>query len=330
MKRVLLVGSGWRAETWAGLIMKLPGFSLAAVVCRNEEKARKFSLSGAVTVGSYEEGLEKGIDLVLVCVTKGEGLSVSRFFAARGFFVLCETPAAGDEREYTASEGGEKIFIAEQYPLQPRFAALKKIAEEGALGRAHTLFLSCCHEYHAVAVIRYLLNTGEKTPNVSAAFFDDEYSVNRGRGGNLSPTVRYNRRTLAFLDFGNARAVYDFSGEQYFSEIRRSKFILQGTTGEIVDGKGCLRRDGLDVPGSMDFVYDGKGGSLYPPDLSAIYFLGEKVYENPWKGLRLSEEEIAMAECLNRFSAGKGYSAKEGALDARIAEKLKPGNKRTE
>lgn len=326
MKRILLVGSGWRAETWATLIMKLPDFSLTAVVCRGEEKACKFSSIGAVTVENYEQGLEKGADLVLVCVSKGDGLSVSRFFAAKGFSVLCETPAASDEGEYTPSKNGEKIFIAEQYPLQPRFAALKKIADEGALGRVHTLFLSCCHEYHAIALVRRLLNTGDIIPKVSATSFDDEYSVNRGRRGNIPPTVGYSRRTLAFLDFGNMRAVYDFSKEQYFSAIRRSKIILQGTAGEIVNENGCLRRGGSDVPCSLDYVYDGKGGSLYPPDLSAIFFLGEKVYENPWKGLRMSEEEIAMAECLNRFSSGKGYPAKEGAIDARIAEKLKSGN----
>ena len=323
MKRILLVGSGWRAETWAELIMKLPEFSLAAIVCRNEEKARRFALSGAPTVRSYEEGLQAGADCVLVCVSKQDGAATAGYFSERGIPVLCETPAGCNDAEYEMLERSRGIFFAEQYPLQPRFAALKQIVTDGLLGRVHTLFLSCCHEYHAVAVIRRLLGTGERLPKVSAFFFQDEYSVNGGRRGKISPEVKQSRRTLAVLDFGDARAFYDFSKEQYFSAIRQPKIILQGTHGELVCGQGFLRKGESDVPCSLSAVYDGREGSLYPPDLSEIYFSGKKVYENRWKGLRLSEEEIAMAECLKRFSCGEGYTAHECVLDARIAEALK-------
>lgn len=323
MKRILLIGSGWRAETWAELVMKLPGFSLTAVVCRNEEKARRFSQLGAPVARTYEEGLKAGVDCVLVCVSKQDGAKTACFFSELGLPVLCETPAGCNEAEYEMLDKSRRIYFAEQYPLQPRFAALKSIIDGGLLGRVHTLFLSCCHEYHAVAVMRRLLNTGERMPKVSAFSFSDEYSVNGGRRGKTASQLKQSPRTVAFLDFGDARAFYDFSKDQYFSAIRQPKITIQGTHGEIVCEKGVLRQGESDVPCSIFASYDGRGGSLYPPDLSEIYFCGKKVYENPWRGLRLSEEEIAMAECLKKFACGEGYPAHECVLDVRIAEKLK-------
>lgn len=322
MKRILLIGSGWRAEMWATLIDKLPGFFPAAVVCRSEEKARRFSSLGFTAVKSYKEGLDRGVDFILVCVSKQNAFSVARFFEDLGFSVLCETPAGNTEEEFAVLEKSKKIFFAEQYPLKPFFASLKKISYEGCLGNVHTLFLSCCHDYHAVAVMRHLLDTGDRIPEVSALSFGDNYSLNRDRRGGISPEIRQNRRVIAFLDFGEKRGIYDFSKAQYFSSIRRPRVSLQGEKGEISESGGCLRRGDSDVPCSLDFVYEGRGASLCPPDLSAVYFLGKKVYENPWKGLRLSEEEIAMAECLERFSRGKGYPAGEGVIDARIGAKL--------
>ena len=50
--------------------------------------------------------------------------------------------------------------------------------------------------------------------------------------------------------------------------------------------------------------------------------MGKRVYENPFCGLRFSEEEIAMAQCLTNFMRGNGYSAKEAALDSLIAQTM--------
>lgn len=321
MNSIALIGSGWRAKMWARVIAALPDVSLACVLCRNPEKRAPFEKMGVPVYGSSDEVLSVGADAVLVCVRKQDNLSVSRFFAEKGYRVLCETPAGRtDEERRLFSES--KVMIAEQYPLQPVFAAAQTVIKTGILGEVHTLRLSCCHDYHAVALMRSLLGTGDRIPKIAAHAFTDEYILYAGREGLRPPQLVPNRRVTAYLDFGEKRAFYDWSYGQYFSRIRAGQFLLQGTSGELdAQGGVCLSRGGV-VPFCLQKVYNGQDGSLFAPDLVAICCMGKRVYENPFSGLRFSEEEIAMAQCLRNFLHGKGYSAKEAALDSLIAQTM--------
>lgn len=328
-KKIALVGSGWRAETWARLIGVLPGFRLTSVLVRNAQKAELFSARfGVKTVFSEEALLSDSPDLVLVCVPKGDNFSVTERFVRVGVKTLCETPAGRtkEEREIFSSWEG-KVRVAEQYPLQPRFRALSALISSGALGRVNFLSFSCCHDYHAVALMRALLQTGDALPQVSCLSVADEYAETAGRNGDFPPELLPHERRLALLRFGDRTAAYDFSQAQYFSQIRRARILVQGTLGECENQNGVRLSDGRETPFTLSARYEGRDGSLFSPDLRYISCEGNVLYENPFFGLRLSEEEIAMAECLVRaaenFSARDCCSPCEAAIDAEIADRMR-------
>ena len=107
---------------WARVISSLSDVSLAGVLCRNPEKRAPFEKIGVPVCGSYDEALSVCADAVLVCVRKQDNLAVSCFFAEKGYRVLCETPAGGTDEERRLFSESE-VMIAEQYLLQPVFAA---------------------------------------------------------------------------------------------------------------------------------------------------------------------------------------------------------------
>lgn len=316
--KVLLCGNGWRAHAWAAVVDRLPTTTLVAVAGRDEKKTRALAQKYSAQSITIDDAEKIGADVVIVSVKKGEGINVARRFSQKGMRVLCETPAVITD-DYIAQAGDANIGIAEQYPLQPRFAALREVVRSGVLGRVHTIKLSACHDYHAVALVRDIFGVGERMPDVRSIKFYDEYAVNGGREGRSDVEMQRVERTLAVVDYGDCRALYDFSKAQYFSAIRRSQITVQGTLGEITDGEGRYLSGCDEVPFCLRYAYDGQGGSLYPPDLNAIYFMDKKVYENRFYGLRLSEEEIAMAERLTAFIGGDVYSLGDGITDARIA-----------
>lgn len=321
MDNLLLVGSGWRARMWARLIGVLPDMRLAGVVCRNAQKRAPFEAAGIPICSAHEQAFVLGADATLVCVSKEDALPVSLFYREHGLRVLCETPAgqtAAERDMFSASD----IAIAEQNPYNPVFRAARKIAESGALGELRALKLSWCHGCHAVALIRALLGTKERIPKVVAHAFSDVYVEYADRGGVRPPQEKACRRVIAHLDFGDRHALYDWSYGQYFSRVRGARFLLQGSRGELTERGGTVFRNGACVPFALHKVYDGQGGDLFAPDLAAIVCSGRPVYENPFRGLRLSEEEIAMAQCLTDFLHGRGYPAREGALDSRIAQSM--------
>lgn len=95
-------------------------------------------------------------DHVLLCVNKANNIGVAESLLARGYSVFCETPAGFtlSEREKLKQYIGKEFQITEQYPLRPRYIAIKKLAEKGYFGKVHTVEVSCCHSYHAAALIR--------------------------------------------------------------------------------------------------------------------------------------------------------------------------------
>lgn len=132
-----IVGAGWRAEMWISLINKLQGVHITAVLCRNGARGEELHGRYGVPIVSDAAALcASGCSAVLVCVSKQNNCAVAQEYLSRGLRVLCETPAGMNECERTAllRYGADKLQFAEQFPLQPRFAALKKCLEGGALG----------------------------------------------------------------------------------------------------------------------------------------------------------------------------------------------------
>ena len=328
-KYIAVVGSGWRAFTWYNIIEKMPGVRLATVVCRNAEKAEKIKQTypQARVVSDISE--IKNADHVLLCVNKASNVDVAENLLAKGFSVFCETPAGitPDEREKLKKYVGKEFQITEQYPLRPRLAAIKKLCEKGYFGKVHTVEVSCCHSYHAAAVVRAFLQTEKNLPEITKIAINDEYYESDGRNGKKPPELKEHKRVMALLDFGDRRAIYDFSHAQYFSRIRSERFAVKGTAGECVDGKGHTLKNGSELPFEIMPVFSGVDCGLHAPELEKIVCDGEILFENPFIGCRFSEEEIAMASWLNEaiksFDEDKPiYPASEGAIDSSIAAEI--------
>ena len=97
--RFIVVGSGWRSLFYWRIAQALPErFELCAMLCRTEEKAEKMHREYGVPVStSVEQCAALHPDLVVVAVNKASIAAVSTEWLARGFAVLCETPAALEE-----------------------------------------------------------------------------------------------------------------------------------------------------------------------------------------------------------------------------------------
>lgn len=126
--RFIVVGSGWRSLFYWRIAQALPErFELCAMLCRTEEKAEKMHREYGVPVStSAEQCAALHPDLVVVAVNKASIAAVSTEWLARGFAVLCETPAALEEDALRAlwqlHRQGAKLQVAEQYWLYPTLA----------------------------------------------------------------------------------------------------------------------------------------------------------------------------------------------------------------
>lgn len=134
--RFIVVGSGWRSLFYWRIAQALPErFELCAMLCRTEEKAEKMHREYGVPVStSAEQCIALHPDLVVVAVNKASIAAVSTEWLARGFAVLCETPAALEEDALRAlwqlHRQGAKLQVAEQYWLYPTLA--KRLAAAAA------------------------------------------------------------------------------------------------------------------------------------------------------------------------------------------------------
>lgn len=326
MTRVALIGSGWRAESWAKLLQRLSDFSLSAVLVRNGEKEERFRALGARTVRT-EEGALAGCDLVLVCVSKQNLCDVCDRLVRRGAAVLSETPAGiNREERKTFDSFGEQVQVAEQYPWRPQFRALHALTESGMIGKVNSVTLSCCHDYHAVSLMRKLLSAGRPV-EITAVRFPDSFYETADRRGDHAPCRLDHSRIHAVLRFGDKVGIYDFTKAQYFSELRQNRVLIRGTRGEIAENEG-FRLEGNHVfPFRMEYRYGGGEGRFDRPELLEIVCEGRRLYENPFRGSGFNAEEIAMAESLTRatafFRGGESfYSASEAVLDSETAAAL--------
>ena len=223
------------------------------------------------------------------------------------------------------SESGARVQVAEQFHFQPLLAAVKNTLDKGYIGPVHQLQLSLCHDYHAVSLMRFFLETGFEKPTIQTFLLPDPVMQYNGRGGRMeTPALQNGSSKLSLLRFGDKSALYDFCQTQYFSDIRTSSLVLRGEKGEIRLDE-CRYLEG-NVPHHfrLERKAFGANGDLDGFSLSEITGNGEVLYENPLPGARLSDEEIAVGTCLLKMQAymdagEEFYSLREAAFDAEIA-----------
>ncbi len=245
-----------------------------------------------------------------------------------GIPILCETPPADTvdvmERLWALKQQyGLKIQIAEQYFLQPLYAAWLSVIERGFIGETQSINISALHGYHAVSIIRKALGVGFENCSIYGKAFPMRFVNTRSRQGFVfDGSVGEDNRERLTLEFENGKyAFYDFAGVQYRSTIHARQLNIVGTRGEIDDmniyylsGKNEGIRTGLNR--IDEGVYNNSEWSNY-----GIMLNGEYVYRNPLYGARLNDDELAVATCLylmrDYVDSGKEfYSLADGLQDA--------------
>ena len=251
--RLLIVGSGWRSLFYLRVAQALPErFEVCAMLCRTPEKAEKMHREyGAPVSISAEECIAMQPDVVVVAVNKASIAAVGQEWAARGFAVLTETPAALDEetlcRLWQLHQQGAKLQVAEQYWLYPTLAGRLAAVRSGALGTPQFARLSVAHGYHAASLARQFLGAGQQPVRVSGRSWTEKIIETDSRWGRIEHGALVEKplqqHTLEFAD--GKTAFLDFCGVQYHSYLRSTHTSVQGERGELYDDTlRCLDASG--------------------------------------------------------------------------------------
>lgn len=322
-----IIGAGWRTEFYIRIAKALPEqFHITGMYIRNADTAKTFREKYDLPIfDNLEDTLATPPDFVVSCVNKDGICGEIAMLCEKEVAVLSETPIGTSVDQINmfmdTAKPSWKVQVAEQFHFQPRNQAIKAVIDSGILGDVHQVQVSCCHDYHAVSLIRYFLDIGEKAPTVNSFSFPDKIVKYNGRNGVTEPQKAESKQTIALLDYGDKTALYDFTHEQYFSDIRATRITVRGTKGEIINDT-CTYLDGTTpMHFSLSRNACGNNESLDGMYLDSITGNGKILYKNPFGKARLTDEEIAIAVCLVKMKdyvdTGKEfYSIRSAATDA--------------
>lgn len=154
-----IIGCGRIAQRHAELIAKIG--TLVAVCDTVEEKAKALGEKyGAKTYTDSKELLanEKSIQVVSICSPNGLHAEHTIQSLRAGFHVLCEKPMALSVQDCgemikEAEKANRRLFVVKQNRFNPPVAAVKKLIDDGRLGKIYSAQLSCFwnrnNEYYA-------------------------------------------------------------------------------------------------------------------------------------------------------------------------------------
>jgi predicted dehydrogenase len=290
--------------------------------------ARLEAAFGVPTVRTLDDLLRPaGMEFVVVSAPWAVSPVLLRELAERGVPALAETPPAPDlpglVALYDFAAGrGARIQVAEQYQFQPLHAARLTIARNGELGVVSQAQVSVAHGYHGISLLRGFLGVGFEEATIRARRFVTPIVQSPGRDGPPdAERIVDSEQLIAELDFGDRFGIFDFTGDQYFSYVRSPRLLVRGERGEIKDEEiRYLADHATGVQCSLRRVNAGEAGNLEGYHLKG-YLMGERwIYCNPFAPGRLSDDEIAVATCLEKMAqhAAGGpsfYSLAQAAQD---------------
>lgn len=307
-----IVGAGWRAAFYLRIAQALPErFCVAGLLVRNPDKAAAVEAAWGVPTYPDVETLLATCrpQFVVTSVPWDANPSLLAELAGRGMPVLSETPPARDldglREVWRLVEDGARIQVAEQYIYQPHHAARLAFVASGALGRVSQAQVSAAHGYHGISLIRHFLGVGFEDVRLTARTFTAPLVSGPDRAGppQAERTVQ-SKQTIAWMDWGDRLAVFDFCGDQYFSWIRNERLLVRGERGEIINHQASYLAD-YQTPIEVTFRRQeaGPDGNLEGYYLKGI-IAGERwVYRNPFAPARLADDEIAVANSLAGMAA---------------------------
>lgn len=319
-----IIGGGWRAEFYLRIAALAPEYFSVSYICvRNKERAKEISKKFNVTVVDTIDKLKEiPCDFIVNCINKDDISKLSLSLAAEGYAVLAETPActsAEQAKNLIRDFNPEyKIQIAEQFHLKPMYQAIKKIIENGVIGNVNYINISVAHEYHAMSLIRFFLDS-DNGKLISQTEFNSPILHTNFRNGEVDNKTYHNsRHTIKIFDFGGKAAVYDFDAEQYFSPIRTDHLLIRGNRGEIEnDTVRYFNQDNKFVESKIVHHKSGNLDGLYNGNIT---FENHILYTPPFGTARLTDEETAIATVLVKMNeylkTGKEfYGLKNGIKD---------------
>jgi len=144
-----IIGCGRIAQRHAEHIQKAG--QLVAVCDTVKEKADEMAAKyNAKAYTKIEDLLKENVDIDVISVCTPNGLHAKHSIMAlkAGFHVLCEKPMAltvqdCGEMINAAEKANKRLFIVKQNRFNPPVAAVKKIIEEGRLGKIYSTQLNC-------------------------------------------------------------------------------------------------------------------------------------------------------------------------------------------
>ncbi|TWP54245.1 gfo/Idh/MocA family oxidoreductase [Lentzea tibetensis] len=303
-----IIGRGWRADFYLELARVLPDrFRVVGVVTRDAARGDEITARwGVPTYRTAAELVAAAPAFVVTSVPRDANPGVIEELVAHGMPVLSETPPAADVPGLFAlwdSVGASGLVqVAEQYPLQPLHSVRRDLAR--LIGTATSASVSSTHDYHAVALLRSWLDVGFTPATVVAQRFTESLLRGPDRSGWPEPELVTAHRTVATLSFGDRVGSYDFTDGQWWHPLRSHRHVLRGTHGEIVDDEVVRMADArTPVRSRIERRQTGIGSNLEGFALDALTVDGAVVWRNPYFPARLSDEEIAIARCLDLMAA---------------------------
>jgi predicted dehydrogenase len=279
---------------------------VGGVIGRDRAKTDRFAGRwGVPGFASLADMSQRGRpDFVVICVPRTNAPSLTRDAVEMKLPVLCETPPALDLAGLQDLWGGVGesglVQVSEQYPLMPSHAARLALARSGAIGKVTSVQVSSTHVYHAVALMRAYLGEGYGPATVSARDFIAPL---------VDPLVRdawtdddepkQAKTTIATVDFGATMGLYDFTSNQWHNQLRSRRIVIRGSAGEISNDEVVQ----LTAPRTIVRSPLVRRQTGYDLDLDGFdtdhISLGDAIlYRNPFPGLRLNDEEIAIGSML--------------------------------
>ncbi len=305
-----LVGTGWRADFFLRLAAALPSrFEVAAVATRDPAKGEAIEKAWSVpTVRSASDLIATcRPDFVVASVNRVATPEIIETCVRHGTPVLAETPPALDlaamhDLWQRLTDPG-LVQVAEQYPYLPKLQAFRALIDAGRLGEVTAAEVSWTQDYHAVAILRGLLGAGFREATVMAQAFTAPITASLTRAGWPDRAELMDvTRTVALLNFGDRLGVYDFTENQWFHPLMGRRLTVRGTTGEIIgDQVTTLVDQRTPVTAVLQRRQTGVDGDLEGFDLDTIALGTDVLYRNPFQGVRLSDEDIAIATVLDRM-----------------------------
>jgi predicted dehydrogenase len=328
-----IVGGGWRADFYLRITKALPElFEICGIVVRDGGKGKLLEEKwGIRTYRNIDQLLKANSpSFMVVSVRWPDAPVITGELVNRGIPVLSETPPAPDLEALIQlnklTDKGGKIQVAEQYHLQPLHAARLAIASSGKLGDISQVQISVCHWYHAISLMRKFMGLKFENALISAHNFVSPLVDGPGRDGlGQEEKIVQSSQVIAMLDFGHKLGVYDFTNDQYFSWIRSLRLMVRGERGEITDNSiKYLKDHRTPVEIELRRINAGENGNLEGYYLKGILAGEDWVYTNPFIPGRLTDDEIAIAACLekmDRYVKGgpEFYSLAEASQDHYIA-----------